>query len=154
MDFDYCLCDNLFKQSSDNDEPPTIFGDGQQVRAFSYVDDSVVPFWNSSQNDECIGEIINLGGFKEYIIKDACDVLVQVTGENIKPIYLEPRHETKYAWSTWKKSVNLLDFKYAVKLDEGLTLMWECAKKQPNRSRFVWPKYELDKGIYEYWKND
>jgi len=30
--------------------------------------------------------------------------------------------------------------------------MWEWAKKQPNRNRFVWPEYELEKGIYEFWK--
>ena len=52
-----------------NGDPPTIFGDGSQVRAFSYVDDSIVPFWNASINDECKGEIINLGGVKEYTIQ-------------------------------------------------------------------------------------
>jgi len=31
--------------------------------------------------------------------------------------------------------------------------MWEWAKAQPMRDRFVWPKYELDKGIYSFWKN-
>jgi hypothetical protein len=31
--------------------------------------------------------------------------------------------------------------------------MWEWAQKQPNRERFTWPNYELNKGIYEYWKN-
>jgi len=30
--------------------------------------------------------------------------------------------------------------------------MWEWALKQPNRPRFIWPSYELDKGLYEYWK--
>jgi len=136
-----------------NNERPSIFGDGEQVRAFSYVDDSVVPFWNASQNDKCIGEIINLGGIKEYTINKACDILVDVTGTKLEPIHLEPRHETKYAWSTWDKSVELLGFKHEIELAEGIELMWEWAKKQPNRSRFVWPKYELDKGIYEYWKN-
>ncbi len=48
-----------------NGYSPTIFGDGSQVRAFSYVDDSLVPFWNASQKDECVGEIINLGGIHE-----------------------------------------------------------------------------------------
>ncbi len=136
-----------------NGSNPTIFGDGLQVRAFSYVDDSVIPFWNASQNPKCIGEIINLGGIKEYTIKDACDSLINVTGLNIKPVHLEPRHETKYAWSTWDKSVELLDFKHKIDLNEGLTKMWEWAKKQPNRDRFIWPKYELNKGLYEYWKN-
>ena len=136
-----------------NKQNPTIFGDGTQMRAFSYVDDSVLPFWNASQNEDCIGEIINLGGIKEYSINEACNVLINVTGHNFKPVYLEPRHETKYAWSTWDKSVKLLDFKHKVDLEEGLTKMWEWAQKQPNRERFNWPNYELNKGIYDYWKN-
>ena len=136
-----------------NKQNPTIFGDGSQVRAFSYVDDSILPFWNASQKNSCIGEIINLGGIKEHTINDACNVLINVTGQNLKPVHLEARHETKYAWSTWEKSVKLLDFKHRVDLEEGLSKMWEWAQKQPNRERFNWPKYELNKGIYEYWKN-
>ena len=136
-----------------NKESPTIFGDGSQVRAFSYVDDSVIPFWNASQNDNCKGQIINLGGTKEYSISEACNILINVTGQNIKPVYLEPRHESKYAWATWDKSIELLGFEHKVNLEEGVGKMWEWAKKQPNRERYVWPEYELNKGIYEYWKS-
>ena len=136
-----------------NNQQPTIFGDGLQKRAFSYVDDSVVPFWNASQKENCIGEIINLGGIKEYSINDACNILINITGKNLKPLYLEARHETKYAWATWKKSTDLLDFKHNVDLEEGITKMWKWAQQQPNRERYVWPKYELNKGIYKYWKS-
>jgi UDP-glucose 4-epimerase len=135
-----------------NDMEPTIFGDGNQKRAFSYVDDSIIPFWNAYLNDDCIGEIINLGGIKEVSINEACETLIEATGVNVKPRKLEARHETKYAWSSWEKSVDLLDFKHEVDLSSGLSSMWQWAQKQPNRPRFVWPKYELNKGIYEYWK--
>lgn len=137
-----------------NNQQPTIFGDGEQVRAFSYVDDSIIPFWNASQRDECIDEIINLGGIKEYTINEACKILIKVTGTNLKPKYLEGRHEAKHAWSTWEKSINLLDFKHEIDLEEGLTKMWEWAITQPNRKRFFWENYELDKGIYEFWKTE
>ena len=135
-----------------NNMQPTIFGDGEQVRAFSYVDDSLIPFWNASQRDECIGEIINLGGIKEYTINEACNTLIKVTGTNLKPLYLEERHEAKHAWSTWEKSIKLLDFEHKIDLEEGLTKMWKWAQTQPNRERFVWSEYELEKGIYEFWK--
>jgi UDP-glucose 4-epimerase len=135
-----------------NDLPPTIFGDGEQVRAFSYVDDSLVPFWNASQRDECIGEIINLGGIKEHTINEACNILLKITKTNLKPKYLEARHEAKHAWSTWDKSVKLLDFKHNIDLEEGLSKMWEWAKSQPNRDRIIWENYELEKGIYKFWK--
>ena len=100
-----------------NDMQPTIFGDGEQKRAFSYVDDSLVPFWNASQRDECIGEIINLGGIKEYTINEACDILLKVTGTPLTKNYLEARHEAKHAWSTWEKSVKLLDFDHKIDLE-------------------------------------
>ena len=136
-----------------NDQRPTIFGDGEQVRAFSYVDDSLIPFWNASQRASCVDQIINLGGIKETSINEACRTLLRVTGTSLKPLYLEQRHEVKHAWSTWQKSVDLLDFKHNIDLEDGLTRMWNWAKAQPMRDRFVWPEYELDKGIYKFWKN-
>ena len=135
-----------------NNQRPTIFGDGEQKRAFSYVDDSLIPFWNASQKEKCIGETINLGGIYENTINEACNTLIKITGTNLKPKYLESRHEVKYAWSTWEKSVELLDFRHSIDLEEGLSKMWEWAQNQPNRKRFVWSNYELDKGIYEFWK--
>ena len=137
-----------------NEMQPTIFGDGEQVRAFSYVDDSIIPFWNASQRDNCIGEIINLGGIKESTINEACNILLKITGTKLTPQYLEGRHEAKHAWSTWEKSISLLDFKHSIDLEEGLTKMWEWAKTQPMRERFFWGDYELDKGIYKYWKTE
>ena len=137
-----------------NDQQPTIFGDGKQKRAFSYVDDSIIPFWNASQNNACIDQIINLGGIKEYTINEACQALINVTGYNIEPVYLEKRHEVKHAWCTWDKSVELLNFKHKIDLHDGLSMMWGWAKKQPMREQFIWPHYELDKGIYEFWKQD
>ena len=137
-----------------NGVQPTIFGDGSQTRAFSYVDDSLKPLWRASQNDNCVGEIINLGGIKEYSIKEACDVLCKVTGTDLKPQHLEYRHEVKYAWSTWEKSVDLLGFEHKVDLEEGLTKMWKWAQTQPNRKRFFWSNYELTKDIYDYWKRE
>jgi len=135
-----------------NNMQPTIFGDGEQRRAFSYVDDSLEPFWNASQNDECVGEIINLGGIKDCSINEACQTLLAVTGTKLKPQYLEQRHETKYAWSTWQKSVDLLKFEHKTELYDGLKKMWDWAQTQPNRERKVWENYELTKGIYEFWK--
>ncbi len=31
-----------------NNEPMTIYGDGEQTRAFSYIDDNLEPFWNAA----------------------------------------------------------------------------------------------------------
>jgi len=136
-----------------NGEDLTIFGDGEQTRAFSFIDDSLEPLWNSAVRKEASKEIINLGGIEEISINEASSVLLQVLGKGTRT-YLEPRHEVKHSIPTFQKSIDLLGFEHKTDLVEGLTQMWEWAKVQPMRKRFVWPEYELDKGIYSFWKNE
>jgi UDP-glucose 4-epimerase len=134
-----------------NEEPMTIFGDGEQTRAFSYIDDSLAPLWNAAVRPEASNQIINLGGIEEHSIKEAAMILLEVIGGG-EIVHKEARHEVKHSIPTWKKSVDILGFEHTTNLREGLTEMWEWAQKQPKRDRFVWPSYELEKGIYEYWK--
>jgi UDP-glucose 4-epimerase len=132
-------------------EPMTIFGDGTQTRAFSYIDDSLEPLWKASQDKRASKEIINLGGIKEYSINEANEILREVVGGGTVK-YFEGRHEVKHSIPTWQKSIDLLDFEHKTDLKEGLTKMWDWVQTQPIRERFVWPFYELDKGIYSFWK--
>ena len=136
-----------------NNEPMSIFGDGKQTRAFSYVDDILEPLWKSGTEENCSKEIINLGGTKFYTINEANQILRDVIGDG-KKVYKEERHEVKDAHSTWKKSVELLGYKDTTSLADGLTQMWEWAQKQPNNTRKFWESYEIEKGIYEYWVQD
>jgi UDP-glucose 4-epimerase len=134
-----------------NNESMSIFGDGSQTRAFSYIDDSLEPLWRSAILPEASKQIINLGGIEEYSIKEANDILVEMTGySDVK--YMESRHEVKHSIPTWKKSEDILGFEHRTSLKEGLIKMWDWAKIQPKRERFVWPSYELDNGIYKFWK--
>ena len=134
-----------------NGEPMTIFGDGNQTRAFSYIDDSLEPLWKSAILPEASKQIINLGGIEEYSINHANEILREVIGSGIV-IHKEARHEVKHSIPTYQKSVDILGFEHKTSLKEGLTNMWEWAQQQPKRDRFIWPTYELDKGIYSFWK--
>lgn len=135
-----------------NSEPMTIFGDGNQTRAFSCIDDIVEPLWNAAIRPETSKQIINLGGIEEWSINDANKTLIEVIGNEVKVINLEGRHEVKHSIPTYQKSIDLLDFKHTVSLKDGLTVMWDWAQKQSKRKRFVWKQYELDKGLYKFWQ--
>ena len=134
-----------------NGEDMTIFGDGEQTRAFSFIDDSLEPLWNSAVKEEASKEIINLGGVEEISIKDASTIVREVIGEG-EVVHLEPRHEVKHSIPTFQKSIDLLGFEHKTSMKDGLTQMWKWVKEQPMRERFVWSEYELDKGIYSFWK--
>jgi UDP-glucose 4-epimerase len=134
-----------------NNEPMTIFGDGAQTRAFSYIDDNLEPMWNAAILSNASNQIINLGGIEEHSINKANAILREVIGAGAV-IHKEARHEVKHSIPTWQKSVDILGFKYKTSLFTGLTEMWNWAQQQPMRDRFVWSAYELDNGIYSYWK--
>ena len=134
-----------------NGEQMTIYGDGEQTRAFSFVDDAMQPLWNA-QDESSDGHTINLGGIHEYTINQACEALIRVTGTDTQPVHLAPRHEAKHAWTTWEKSVEMLGFRHTVELGDGLGRMWNWACRQPKRHRKTWGSYEIDKGLYDYWR--
>ncbi len=134
-----------------NDMPILIYGDGNQLRAFSYIDDSLPCLWNAGVNPKASKEIINLGGITETSIKDAAKILIDVMGGGIVK-FEEPRHEVKQAFSTYKKSVDILGFEHKTDLKTGLTKMWEWAKIQPMKDRFIWDEYEISEKLYSYWK--
>ena len=136
-----------------NGDDMTIFGDGMQTRAFSFIDDILEPMWNAGTKDNCSKQIINLGGTKFYTINEANEILKQVIGGG-QEIYLENRHEVKDAHPTWKKSTKLLGYEDKTSLYDGLKIMWEWVQKQPHRERFHWGTYELEKGIYEFWRKN
>jgi UDP-glucose 4-epimerase len=135
-----------------NNQPMSIFGDGNQTRAFSYIDDILEPLWNAAIKKEASKEIINLGGIEEYSILDSANLLKDIMGSG-DLLFLEGRHEVKHSIPTWEKSERILGFKHTTTLKDGLTKMWEWAQKQPNRERFIWENYEVDNKIYSFWKN-
>ena len=134
-----------------NNLPLTIYGDGEQTRSFSYIDDCVEYLWKGAIDPMASKQIFNIGKDEACTINQACDTLIKVMGGGSK-VYLEQRHEVKDAWVSHDKIKNLLNFKNPTSLEDGLTKMWDWAKQQQNRERKLWSSYELDKGIYKFWK--
>ena len=134
-----------------SNKPMTIYGDGEQTRAFSYIDDCLESFWNAAILTEASKEIINVGGEYGHTINEAMKTFINISGyDNV--VYMEPRHEVKYAVPSCIKSKEILGYNQTTSLEEGLKSMWEWAKTQPKRMQYKWENYEINKGIYEYWK--
>lgn len=134
-----------------NKKPITIYGDGEQSRAFTYIDDILEPLWNAAILEKSKNQIVNLGGKNNITLNDASEILFKITNEGTKQ-YLEKRHEVKHAWCTVDKSIEILNYKENTNLENGLTKMWNWAKLQPNRKVKEWNKFELNKNLYSYWK--
>jgi len=133
-------------------QPITIFGDGNQKRAFSDISFYMEPF--SKLMEQYSGETFNIGADKEYKIIDAANLLNKVAKKygflsQIK--HLEPRHEVKDAFSDHSKAKKLLNFIDNTDLERVMNDMFLWGKDQPIRYVKTIP-YEVDKNIYSFWK--
>ncbi len=132
----------IFMNSIMRKDPIYIYGDGEQKRSFSYIQDSL-PCYIECIRDKTDGEIINIGGKCPISINQLKDmVLKSMNIDNDYPIkYLPDRpNEVKFAYSTWEKSVNLLGYDEKIGTEEGINRMAEWAKTKGPQE---WSEEEL-----------
>lgn len=134
-----------------NNEAFTVIGQGHQKRAFTFIDDCLEPLWQSAVSEKASKQIINLGSSVETRVIDAASQLQEIVG-GAEIEHLEERHEVINAYSTHEKAKSILGYQDITPLKEGLSIMWEWAKQQPKRTRKEWDQYELEKGMYGFWK--
>ena len=128
-------------------KPLYIYGDGEQKRSFSYVEDSINPMIRMGLDDDELldGNIINIGpSGNEISIKELAKKITIMMGSSLKPLFVKDRPcEVKSAFCTNDSAKKFLLFKETVKLNEGLkkTIAW-CKSKGPQKFEY-WSKFEL-----------
>ncbi|MCW3128623.1 MAG: NAD-dependent epimerase/dehydratase family protein [Methanophagales archaeon] len=126
-------------------EPLYIYGDGEQVRAFSYIEDSL-PCYIRCLDDDIKNEIINIGGMHPITINHLADLVCEAMGvPKIYPReYLPPRPlEVKEAWCSWEKSVKLLGYEEKIGYEEGIRRMAQWAKEKKGPQEWTEEKLAL-----------
>lgn len=134
-----------------NGRPMLIYGDGEQTRAFTCIDNILECLWQAMSLDQASKQIVNLGGIVPMTLNAAAKLLCKISGTN-NVQHVEARHEVKHAIPSYQKSIDVLGYNETYDVEHGLRDMWEWAKTQPHRSQYKWPSYEINKGIYSYWK--
>jgi UDP-glucose 4-epimerase len=69
----------LLRQALDGEEI-TIFGDGTQLRDFTYVDDVVDAFLTAGMNDAANGQVFNIGAIEPTSLREVTELLIDVAG--------------------------------------------------------------------------
>lgn len=136
-----------------------IYGDGEQKRAFTYIDDFTPYFLKTGFQKNCNGQIINLGPRKEYTINQLAEtVLEEFFGgkkvpEKLLPQYLPSRpQEVKEAFCTSNKAERLLSYKPKTSLREGIRKMILWAKKLgPQKPRYLDELELVNKDVPDTW---
>ena len=104
---------------------PYIYGDGKQMRCFSFVGDVVKPLLTIATDEKCVGQVINIGPDEEFItINDLAKTIASLIDFDVHPIYVPDRpREVKMATCSADKARKLLGYKTTTNLREGLSNM-------------------------------
>lgn len=109
-------------------QTPVIYGDGEQSRDFTYIDNVVDANIKAAQTDKGIGETMNVANGERITLNQLLDVLKQVTGKvDARPDFQATRPgDVRHSQADNDLAVEYLGYKQLVGLEEGLrrTVAW------------------------------
>jgi UDP-glucose 4-epimerase len=114
---------------------PVIYGDGEQSRCFSFVQDCVDPLVKMGTLPGVSGEIINIGPDTETVtINELTRILAELLSFDLDPIYVPGRpREVREAMCSADKARRLLDYEAKVSLRTGLQSMIDWVREHGTR---------------------
>jgi len=121
-----------FLYSIIKNEEFSIYGDGEQTRDFTYVDDIVSGTINAATSNS-IGEVLNLGGGSVISLKEIIQIMKDMVGNDLKIKFVnEQKGDVKHTNADISKSKKLVDYKPKTDIKTGLTLQFEYIKNNQN----------------------
>jgi len=143
----------IFMNQIMQNKPISIFGDGEQTRAFSYISDIAPIIVSSIDKKEAYNQIFNIGADEPYTVNHLADTVRKAMGLPNHPIkHLEARKEVKHAHSDHKKVKEILGYKTTISLIEGIETMAAWAKKAGIKTSKEFDSIEVDKNMPPSWK--
>lgn len=112
---------------------PTIYGDGEQSRDFTYVDNVVEANLLAAKAQGIAGEVINIGCGERFTINTLVAQLNRILGTNIEPEYKPARQgDVRHSLASIEKAKELLGYTPQIPFEEGLrrTVEWFRAKSR------------------------
>jgi UDP-N-acetylglucosamine/UDP-N-acetyl-alpha-D-glucosaminouronate 4-epimerase len=118
---------SLFSTALLAGRPPTIYGDGEQTRDFTYIANVVDGVLRACAAPKVAGEVINVATGGRVSLNELLRVMNGIVGTRLEPIYAASRTgDVKDSQADITKARTLLGYRPAVDLEEGLrhTLDW------------------------------
>jgi nucleoside-diphosphate-sugar epimerase len=104
-------------------KPPTIYGDGEQSRDFTYVDNVVDANLLAANAKKTTGQVLNIACGKAVTVNQIIDMINKITGKSVKPVYAPPRPgDVKHSLADITAAKKLLNYQPKVSFEQGLRL--------------------------------
>ena len=111
--------------------PPIIFGDGEQSRDFTFIENVVQANLLAMSAGRLYGEAINIACGERISLNQLMNVLKEILGSKLAPVYEEPRKgDVKHSLADIHQSKKIINYMPKVGIEEGLKKTVEFFKRQ------------------------
>jgi UDP-glucose 4-epimerase len=142
----------IFMNQILRNEPLTVFGDGEQTRAFTYIDDVAPVIARSTSVESAYNQIFNVGADVNYTVNKLTSAVAKAMGVGSHPVkHLPARKEVVHAYSDHTKMEKFFSYKSRVSLDEGLAKRAAWVKKHGAKKSTVFKNIEVAKNLPPSW---
>jgi len=141
----------IFMNQILHEQPLTIFGDGSQTRAFTYISDvapiiAKAPITPGAQN-----QIFNIGADKPVPVKQVAEYVCQEFGVPLSINYLDARKEVEHAYASHEKARRVFGRRSQVPLEDGIHRMAEWVRQMGPRSSNRFDHIEVFRNMPPSW---
>jgi len=132
----------------------SIFGDGSQTRAFSYIDDVAPVIAKSISIPEAYNQTFNIGADKPYTVNELANIVCDAFEVKKMIEYYDARNEVQHAYSSHDKVKKYFgQFIKDVPLKQGIDKMVQEVKQKGPRQGKKFKNIEVVKNMPNAWKN-
>jgi len=133
-------------------EAMTIFGDGEQQRAFTHISDVAPIIAQSVDVPEAANQVFNVGADVPFSVNDLAQIVAAAMDRPLKVRHLEPRNEVQIAFSDHSKAERVFGPGAKLPLSEGIQRMAEWAKRHGARESSVFENIEVSQKLPPSWR--
>ena len=142
----------IFMRQLLSNQPLTIFGTGEQTRAFTPIKSVSISIAKCITLPNTKNEIYNLGGNATNSINELVEMLFELNGKRGVIQYIEARNEVVHALSSHQKADNDFGKSTYISLHAGLKEVWAWAKKTEIKNPASFNDIEINRGVPKNWE--
>lgn len=132
----------------------SVFGDGMQTRAFSYIGDVAPHIASSVNNPAAFNQVINVGADKDYTVKELAYTVMEAMDIKGELRYLPSRNEVMHAYSDHSKAKEIFGDSGNTSLLDGLKKMKDWALKTGIKKSSRFENIEIIEKLPSFWLED
>ena len=145
----------IFMNQLMQNKPLTIFGDGTQTRAFSYIGDVAPYIANAVNIKEAYNEVFNIGADKDFDLNELAKTIMKAMGIKSELRYLPARNEVLHAHSDHNKIRTIFNIlSTPTSLDIGLQSMVNWVKNTGIKKTPRFKDIEITEKLPSVWLED